>query len=131
MKFLSKDINFNQVIMLSEFEQLERPLLVEMIRLRQSPRKCTVNELTSQETTSLEEDLESFFKKDYGKEFADLFVKLNSNNHLILVHKVILAARCSYFEAFFRSFMPKDRRILVSSSQILLLDVSLCFILYM
>jgi hypothetical protein len=41
MKFLSKDSNFNQVIMLNEFELLERPLMVEMIRLKQTPRKSS------------------------------------------------------------------------------------------
>lgn len=32
----------------------------------------------------------------------------------ILSHRCILAARCSYFEAFFRSFMPKERKILMT-----------------
>jgi hypothetical protein len=41
MKFLYKDSNFNQVIMLNEFESLERPLMVEMIRLKQTPRKSS------------------------------------------------------------------------------------------
>ena len=41
MKFLSKDTNFNQVIMLSEFEKLDKSLMVEIIRLKQTPRKMT------------------------------------------------------------------------------------------
>lgn len=44
MKFLAKDINFNQVIMLTEFEQLQSSLMVEIIRLRQTPRKFNTNE---------------------------------------------------------------------------------------
>lgn len=114
MKFLAKDSNFNQVIMLTEFEQLERPLIVEIIRLRQTPRKSAMNEQTVNEMTSLEQDLENFIKKDIGYEFADLCIKLNGSGSLVYVHKSILAARCAYFEAFFRSFMPKNRKILVS-----------------
>lgn len=41
MKFLAKDSNFNQVIMLTEFEQLQPSLMVECIRLRQTPKKLT------------------------------------------------------------------------------------------
>ena len=41
MKFVAKDSNFNQIIMLSEFEQIETTLMVEIIRLRQNPRKLT------------------------------------------------------------------------------------------
>lgn len=44
MKFLAKDSNFNQVIMLTEFEQLQSSLMVEIIRLRQTPRKISTNE---------------------------------------------------------------------------------------
>ena len=32
----------------------------------------------------------------------------------ILTHRCILAARCAYFEAFFRSFMPKERQIVMT-----------------
>lgn len=38
MRFLYKDLNFNQVIMLTEFEQLQTSLIVECIRLRQAPK---------------------------------------------------------------------------------------------
>lgn len=41
MRFLSKDANFNKVIMLTEFEQLQPTLMVECIRLKQSPKKLT------------------------------------------------------------------------------------------
>lgn len=44
MKYLAKDSNFNQIIMLSEFEQIETALMVEIIRIRQNPRKTTANE---------------------------------------------------------------------------------------
>ena len=44
MKFLAKDSNFNQIIMQSEFEQIETALMVEIIRLRQNPQKTMTYE---------------------------------------------------------------------------------------
>ena len=44
MKFLAKDSNFNQIIMQIEFEQIERALMVEIIRLRQNPQKTMTYE---------------------------------------------------------------------------------------
>ena len=41
-----------------------------------------------------------------GSEFCDLSLLLDGA--VIPVHKAVLAARCSYFEAMFRSFMPED-----------------------
>lgn len=45
------------------------------------------------------------FLKYYGREFCDITLKLDGS--LILAHKAVLAARCSYFEAMFRSFTPE------------------------
>jgi leucine-zipper-like transcriptional regulator 1 len=39
MKFLIKDSNFNQIIMMQEFEKINQSLMVEIIRKRQSPQK--------------------------------------------------------------------------------------------
>ena len=47
-----------------------------------------------------------------GSEFCDLSLLLDGA--VIPVHKAILAARCSYFEAMFRSFMPEDCTVKVS-----------------
>lgn len=41
-------------------------------------------------------------------------IVLEDNVTPIFVHRCVLAARCSYFEAFFRSFMPKERKIIMS-----------------
>ena len=41
MKFLYKDINYNQVIMSSEFERIKPPLMVEIVRQKQTARKYT------------------------------------------------------------------------------------------
>jgi hypothetical protein len=115
MKFLAKDSNFNQVIMLSEFEHLHSPLMVEIIRLKQANRKFNlVEEIVEQNhITSLEEDMANFLFSDIGNEFADIFIVLNENTPPLSAHKSILASRCAYFEAYFRSFKPKDHKIMV------------------
>lgn len=53
------------------------------------------------------------FLKIGGKEFCDIILMLDGTR--IPVHKAVLAARCSYFEAMFRSFMPDDNVVQVSS----------------
>lgn len=63
--------------------------------------------------TTLEQDMEIFLKKT-GHEFCDIILLLDGVQ--ISTHKAILLARCSYFEAMFRSFMPKNNIVNVSSS---------------
>jgi hypothetical protein len=53
------------------------------------------------------------FLNSIGKEFCD--ITLMVDGHPIPAHKAVLAARCSYFEAMFRSFMPEDNIVRVSS----------------
>jgi hypothetical protein len=121
--------------MLSEFEQIETSLIVEIIRVRQQIiRKNSAassgtgsfaelntinidfnnsnnNLFNNEKCNRLEEDMKMFMRSDIGNEFADIFVILDENKEPIMAHKCILAARCAYFEAFFRSFMPKERKI--------------------
>jgi len=52
------------------------------------------------------------FLKNVGQEFCDITLMLNDMP--IPAHKAVLAARCSYFEALFRSFMPANNRVNVS-----------------
>lgn len=70
---------------------------------------------------TLESDMENFLKSENGNEFADVFIILNDGNSPqqppLLAHMCILAARCAYFEAHFRSFLPKDRKVIVSKSK--------------
>lgn len=54
----------------------------------------------------------AMFLRVTGKEFCD--IDLNLDGTLIPAHKTILAARCGYFEAMFRSFMPADSKVNVS-----------------
>lgn len=52
------------------------------------------------------------FLKIVGREFCDITLMLAGVP--IPAHKAILAARCSYFEGMFRSFMPKNNTVNVS-----------------
>lgn len=51
-----------------------------------------------------------------GREFCDIDLVLDGQN--IPAHKTILAARCGYFEAMFRSFMPADGKVNVSTEKL-------------
>ncbi|ROT65463.1 putative lztr-1 [Penaeus vannamei] len=55
--------------------------------------------------TTLEQDMEQLLKS-VGQEFCDITLMLAGTP--IRAHKAVLAARCSYFEAMFRSFMPEN-----------------------
>lgn len=57
--------------------------------------------------------MENFLFNESGNELSDILIVLNENKP-IYSHKCILAARCAYFEAYFRSFMPKDRKVLMT-----------------
>jgi hypothetical protein len=57
--------------------------------------------------------LANFLKRESGNEFSDILIILDEATQPIYAHMCILAARCAYFEAYFRSFMPKDRKVLV------------------
>ncbi|XP_014247262.1 leucine-zipper-like transcriptional regulator 1 [Cimex lectularius] len=106
LKFIVKETNYNDIIMSKEFENLDRSLIVEVIRRQRVPQTKSILEPTFQSSGStLEQDLEVFLKST-GSEFCDIILLLDGNE--IPAHKSILAARCSYFEAMFRSFMPED-----------------------
>lgn len=57
----------------------------------------------------------AIFLKSGGKEFCDINLILDGN--VIPAHKSILSARCTYFQAMFRSFMPSDNSVNVYISQ--------------
>ncbi|XP_076294734.1 leucine zipper like transcription regulator 1 isoform X3 [Lasioglossum baleicum] len=131
LNFVIKESNYSQIIMSKEFETLDQPLMVEIIRRRQTSQRrsfcemydvgtgkvpcCSVfakrnvwSILLFCEGTTLEQDMEAFLKS-FGSEFCD--VKLMLNGTSIPAHKAILAARCSYFEGLFRSFMPVNKMV--------------------
>ncbi|XP_024889216.1 leucine-zipper-like transcriptional regulator 1 [Temnothorax curvispinosus] len=110
LSFVVKENNYNEIVMSQEFETLDQPLMVEIIRGRQMPqtRTFTKYEYESVTGTSLEQDMEAFLKS-VGREFCDITLRLNGVP--IPAHKAILAARCTYFEAMFRSFMPENNTV--------------------
>lgn len=59
------------------------------------------------------------FLRSGGNDFCDINLVLDGK--IIPSHKSILAARCSYFQAMFRSFMPLDSTVNVSSQIFFLL----------
>lgn len=108
LNFIVKDENFNEIVMSNDFVTLDKPLMVELIRKRVYPGR--VNDLvrTSRLTgTTLENDMAAFLRN--GSEFCDINLVLEDK--IIPAHKSILAARCSYFQAMFRSFMPPDNTV--------------------
>lgn len=113
LKFIVRESNYNQIVMSKEFETLERSLMVEIIRRKQMPQpKYHFEPYVDTAGSSLEQDM-AVFLKSTGKEFSDIDLLLDGC--VIPAHKSILAARCGYFEAMFRSFMPLDSTVRVSS----------------
>ncbi|KAL0270801.1 UNVERIFIED_CONTAM: hypothetical protein PYX00_008093 [Menopon gallinae] len=107
LKFIIKESNFTEIVLTKEFENVEKELMVDIIRRRQTwPQIRPLEPHFDNVGTSLEEDMEAYLKSE-GKEFCDIILKLE--NTQIPAHKAILAARCSYFQAMFRSFMPADK----------------------
>ncbi|XP_011148162.2 leucine-zipper-like transcriptional regulator 1 isoform X2 [Harpegnathos saltator] len=110
LSFVVKESNYNQIVMSQEFETLDQPLMVEIIRRRQVPQARTFAkyEYESGVGTSLEQDMKAFLNS-VGLEFCD--IRLILDGLPIPAHKAVLAARCSYFEAMFRSFMPRNNMV--------------------
>ncbi|KAG5323309.1 LZTR1 regulator, partial [Pseudoatta argentina] len=100
LSFVVKENNYNLIVMSREFETLDQPLMVEIIRRRLIPQTKTITKYESVTGTNLEQDMEAFLKS-FGQEFCDITLELNGRS--IPAHKAILAARCGYFEGLFRS----------------------------
>jgi len=43
------------------------------------------------------------------------FISLVLEDHVIPAHKSVLSSRCTYFQGMFRSFMPPDNTVNVST----------------
>ncbi|XP_015122365.1 leucine-zipper-like transcriptional regulator 1 [Diachasma alloeum] len=109
LSFVVKDSNYNQIVMSQEFETLDQPLMVEIIRRRQMPQARSFSKHYELGTgTTLEQDM-AIFLKSVGREFCDITLMLDGVP--IPAHKAVLAARCSYFEGMFRSFMPENNTV--------------------
>ena len=115
LRFIVKESNYQKVIMSESFETLDRNLIIQIVRRQQFRSRPTSPEhdsVSSFVPSSLQDDLKKFLDSDYGRPFADIFLCINGKK--IPAHKPILAARCSYFQALFRSFMPQNLQVEVS-----------------
>jgi len=111
LRFIIKDATYNQIVMSKEFETLDQPLMVEIIRRRQTPQlRSLQDDVRSETAPSIQDDMKKFLRS--GEEFADIYLILESTP--IPSHKAILAARSSYFEGMLRSFSPPDNKVKVS-----------------
>ncbi|XP_068020823.1 leucine-zipper-like transcriptional regulator 1 isoform X1 [Melanerpes formicivorus] len=111
LNFVVKESHFNQVIMMKEFEHLSSSLIVEIVRRKQQPPVRTHSDQPLDIGTSLIQDMKAYLE-GAGTEFCDIILLLDG--HPQPAHKAILAARSSYFEAMFRSFMPEDGQVNIS-----------------
>uniref|UniRef100_A0A8C5SPP2 Leucine zipper like post translational regulator 1 n=1 Tax=Laticauda laticaudata TaxID=8630 RepID=A0A8C5SPP2_LATLA len=111
LNFVVKESHFNQVIMMKEFEHLSSSLIVEIVRRKQQPPLRTHSDQPLDIGTSLIQDMKAYLE-GAGLEFCDIILLLDG--HPRPAHKAILAARSSYFEAMFRSFMPEDGQVNIS-----------------
>uniref|UniRef100_A0AAQ5YFL9 BTB domain-containing protein n=1 Tax=Amphiprion ocellaris TaxID=80972 RepID=A0AAQ5YFL9_AMPOC len=111
LNFVVKESHFNQVIMTKEFEHLSTPLIVEIVRRKQQPPPRLYSDQPVDIGTSLVQDMKACLEGG-GLEFCDIILLLDG--HPRPAHKAILAARSSYFEAMFRSFMPEDGQVNIS-----------------
>ncbi|XP_052124024.1 leucine-zipper-like transcriptional regulator 1 homolog [Frankliniella occidentalis] len=134
LKLIVRETNYTQIVMSPDFETLDQPLMVEIIRRKQLPvlKKAQETQLMTEfnvyidipetikdpcefnpckrtpgplQGTTLEQDMELFLSH-VGNDFCDITLVLDGNH--IRAHKAILAARCGYFEGLFRSFMPEN-----------------------
>ncbi|NXX44981.1 LZTR1 regulator, partial [Tricholaema leucomelas] len=111
LNFVVKESHFNQVIMMKEFEHLSSSLIVEIVRRKQQPPVRAHSDQPLDIGTSLIQDMKAYLE-GAGTEFCDIILLLDG--HPRPAHKAILAARSSYFEAMFRSFMPEDGQVNIS-----------------
>ncbi|XP_061417062.1 leucine-zipper-like transcriptional regulator 1 isoform X1 [Lethenteron reissneri] len=112
LKFVVKDSHFSQVIMSREFESLFPALIVQIVRRKEHPPpRSSQPEQPIDIGTSLVQDMKSYLEGG-GLEFCDITLLLDGQPSP--AHKAILAARSSYFEAMFRSFMPEDGKVNIS-----------------
>ncbi|XP_078083009.1 leucine-zipper-like transcriptional regulator 1 isoform X1 [Mustelus asterias] len=111
LNFVVKESHFNQVIMTKEFEYLSPCLIVEIVRRKHQPPIRVHSDQPVDIGTSLVQDMKSYLE-GAGMEFCDITLLLDG--HPRPAHKAILAARSSYFEAMFRSFMPEDGQVNIS-----------------
>ena len=112
MRYIVRDVHFNQIVMSDEFEKMRKSLMIECIRRKQIQQQNPVSESPNNTDTcvpTLKDDLRALLDGNEGSQFSDFIVSLSGKE--IATHKSVLAARSSYFEAMFRSFAPVNNKV--------------------
>lgn len=119
MKFIIRESNYCKVIMSTAFERLDQSLMVQIVRRQQYRSRPTSPNPESEELNpplTLQDDLRVFLLSETGRPFADIVLCVG--NERILAHRPVLAARSSYFEALFRSFMPSNFQVTITFGEV-------------
>jgi len=109
MRVVIREVHFNQIILGTDFENLDKRLMVEIIRRKQQQQQNTIPDsptLSLLSVPTLVDDLRELLLED--NMFSDFTLCLKGKE--VKAHKVVLAARSSYFEALFRSFPPPEAK---------------------
>ncbi|XP_065663957.1 leucine-zipper-like transcriptional regulator 1 isoform X3 [Hydra vulgaris] len=109
MRFIIREVHYNQIIHGTDFEDLDKKLMIEIIRRKQLQQHNSIPDTPGQtvlHAPTLKDDLKALLTNEFGEYFSDFVLCLKGKE--IKVHKVVLAARSSYFEAMFRSFNPVE-----------------------
>ncbi|OQR71723.1 leucine-zipper transcriptional regulator 1 [Tropilaelaps mercedesae] len=122
LRFIVKECNYNQIVMSKEFETISQPLMVEIIRRRQAPPlrgPMMVGGGSANSFGGAVQDMAALLREvgGPGGDFTDITLMLDGQP--VRAHKCILAARCSYFEAMFRSFMPSNNVVNVAIGEMI------------
>ena len=116
MRSIVRDSSYRQVVMSPAFESLNPDLMVELVRRHETRSRPTSPDITqgreSSIPSSLKDDLRRVLESGVGKPFADVILCIGDTK--VYAHKAVLVARCSYFEALFRSFMPEDHKVTIT-----------------
>lgn len=116
LRSIVREGSYRQVVMSSSFESLDSHLMVAIVRRHQTPSRPTSPDTAHsrhlEPPATIQDDLKAFLKSTAGRQFSD--VVLCVGEEVVHAHQAILAARCTYFEAMFRSFMPPGRTVQVT-----------------
>lgn len=106
MRNVIREVHFNQIILGTDFENLDKSLMVEIIRRKQLQQQSAIPDsptMSAQNVPTLVDNLRALLHDDAFSDF-----KLCLKGKEVKSHKIVLAARSSYFEGFFRSFPPRE-----------------------